>query len=345
MDPAGTASEPLDVMVTGATGFVGFHTTRALCEAGHRVSALVRSTEKARRVLEPAGLSGVTVIRGDITDERSVEEALEGRNAVVHSAAMVSVHARDADAAMRTNVRGAELVLGGAVEQGIERIVHVSSTTALFRPDVRVIDESSPLGNNTRGYGASKIRCERYVRDLQDRGAPIQITYPGSVIGPDDPGLSEAVAGVKGMVENRAVVVTTSGIQFIDVRDIAEAHRLLLERGGRPDLYLMGGHYLTWPDLADTLERVTGERFARFPMPAIVMRLLGRVLDGIDRIVRLEAPVSEESAGYATDWAVADDRHVKDTLALEYRPLEDSLRDTIDWLRDSGQLAPRWLPW
>ena len=335
--PTGT-DRPLTVMITGATGFVGFHAARTLHAAGHRIRALVRNPEKARRAFEPAGLADtdeVDVIRGDITDARSVAEALEGCDAVLHSAAMVSVHSRDADTVAHINLAGTRNVLGCALDRGIQRLVHVSSTTALFRPEAGRVDEHSPLGNATRGYGASKIVCEKYVRALQARGAPIQITYPGSVIGPDDPGLSEAVAGFKAMLESRVVAITTSGIQLIDVRDLTEAHLRLLERGGPPNRFLLGGHYLTWAGLADVLEETTGQPFVRLPMPALGMRLLGELLELLGRFAKVEVPMTAESSRYATAWAVADDRHVKETLGLTYRDVRESLRDMIEWLQES----------
>lgn len=338
--PSGSTTA-LTVLVTGATGFVGFHSARTLHGAGHRVRALVRSPEKARRVFGPVGLadsSDVVFLRGDMTDPRSVAEALEGCDAVLHAAALVSVHARDADAVARTNLAGARNVLGAAVERGIERLVHVSSTTALFRPDARRVDERSPLGDARSGYAASKIRCERYVRDLQTRGARIQTTYPGSVIGPDDPGLSEAIAGIKAILESGLVAITTSGIQLVDVRDVAEAHRRLLERGGPPDRFLMGGHYLTWSELADALDTATGRSLLRIAMPAAGLRLFGALMDVLGRFVPTEVPMTAEAARYATDWAVADDRHLHETLGLAWRDVRQSLHDTIAWLEASGQL-------
>ena len=341
MSDAPESAARLTVLVTGATGFVGFHSAVALGRAGHAVHALVRSPEKAERVLGPTDLAKdgqLTVVRGDITDATSVRRAMEGCDAVLHSAAMVSVHARDADEVSRTNRAGAQNVLGLALEAGIERLLHVSSTTALFRPDARRVDEQSPLGAQDTGYGASKIECEHYVRGLQDAGAPIHITYPATVIGPDDPGLSEGVAGVKAMVENRTVSVTTSGIQLIDARDIGDAQCRLLERGGPPDRFLMGGHYLTWSELADVLEEVTGRSFLRVPVPAAGVRLFGELVDVVTRFVDVELPMSAEASRYATDWAVADDRHVRETLGIAWRDVRESLRDTIAWLERTGHL-------
>ena len=171
-------------MVTGGTGFVGSHTVRALVNAGHSVSLLVRSPQKMQRVFAPFGLENLPYIEGDITDEASVNNALNGCNAVVHSAALVSVHASDSEKVLNNNLLGTRLVLGGAWQRGIRRMVQVSSTTALFRSGVSGVDESSPLGTALSGYGRSKIECEKFVRKLQDQGAPIYTTYPGSIMGP-----------------------------------------------------------------------------------------------------------------------------------------------------------------
>ena len=87
-----------------------------------------------------------------------------------------------------------------------------------------------------------------YVRELQDGGAPIHITYPASVIGPDDPALTEPHQGLITYLAN-TVPVLPSGNQWVDVRDIAEAHRQLLERTLAPGRYTLGGHFVPWTEL------------------------------------------------------------------------------------------------
>lgn len=324
------------VLVTGGTGFVGFHTVRALHAAGHEPRLLVRSLDKMARIYEGHGLGDLDCVRGDITDPASVAKALADCDGVVHAAAMVSIHARDSERVLRNNLRGTQLVLGGAAEQGIPRMVQVSSTTALLRRGLGRIDDEAPLGVAASGYGRSKIECDRYVRSLQEEGAPIQTTYPGSVLGPDDPGRSEAIAGLQIMLDTRMVPATTSGFQLVDVRDLARAHVLLLERGGPPGRYVMGGHFFTWREFAQLLAEVTGERFLQPTVPAFALRLAGRLADGLGRLVSIGLPVSLESATYMTEWARADDRAVLRDLGLRYRDPGSTLRDTIRWMRDAG---------
>ena len=96
------------VMVTGATGFIGYHTTLALLEAGHEVSLLVRNPEKMRRVFGRGVIKHYT--EGDIADSGAVKNALKGCDAAIHVAALVSTHAADEERVYRTNLEGLSLI-------------------------------------------------------------------------------------------------------------------------------------------------------------------------------------------------------------------------------------------
>ncbi len=329
------------VMVTGSTGFVGFHTVMALLEAGHEVCLGVRNPEKMRRIFSPFGVEGLDFVEGQITDEAAVSRALENCEAVVHSAAMVNLDAKQADFVRRTNVRGTELVVGGAVERGIESIVYVSSITALFTPGLERLTEDSPLGSSRNGYGQSKVECEKYVRKLQEQGARIAITYPTSILGPDDPSFTEPNRGLAHFL-NFMFYETSSGYQMIDVRDLADIQVQLLARGssGR---YVVGGHYLPWKELGDLLEEITQQRMVRANSPRWVMKASGLLGDAIKRYVSFDLPMTMEAVTYATDWVVADNAHVEEELGFEFRDLRETLIDTIWWLHEAGHIGRRWV--
>jgi len=231
--------------------------------------------------------------------------------------------------------------LGGAWQRGIRRMIQVSSTTALFRSGVSGVNEVSPLGTALSGYGRSKIECEKFVRDLQGESAPIYTTYPDSIMGPNDPGMSEAMIGLRTFLKTRLLLDTTSGIQIIDVRDLAKAHLGLLERGGPPARYLMGGNYYSWADYAGVMEEVTNQKVRRVRIRPRILKAAGALGDVLSRFVTMELPLSEESVTYATEWAIADDSLIKKTLNLEYLDTAETLRDSIEWLRSSGHLKGR----
>ena len=331
----------MHVFVTGATGFVGFHTVMALLSAGHRVRLGVRNEAKMRALYEPLGIGLTDFSVGEITDEEAIAAALEGVDAVVHTAAMVSLDA-SLEARMRyTNLRGTELVIGGAVARGIRSIVYVSSLASLFDPSAECLNEDSPLATARGGYAKSKAECDQYVRDLIAGGAHVALTYPAGVIGPDDPAMSEGNQAIA-YFYNKTFMHTSSGMQMIDVRELARVHAGLLENNSR-GFYLVSGHYMRYRELGQLFDQVTGKKLRKITMPRWLLRCVGNLVDFINRFYTLDTPITREAVTFATEWVYADDSKVRKELAIEYRPLGDTLRDTVRWMAGSGHIDRRWI--
>jgi dihydroflavonol-4-reductase len=324
------------VLITGGTGFIGYHTALELQAHGHDVRLLVRDPAKAKRLY---GAAAPAHVRGDIADTTAMRRALQGCDGLVHTAAMVSTDLADADKVYNTNVEGTRNAIGQAVALGLEKIVHVSSVTAIFDRRARKLDEHSPPGAAKDAYGRSKVASEEYVRSLQEQGAPIHIVYPATVIGPDDPGLTEPLAGLTGLLHVRAFM--PGGSQWVDVRDIALAHRKLLEQALPPGRYPLGGHFLSWPALGRVLEQLTGRRLPPLPILGVTARSLGRVFDALQPLLNSTLPLSHEAAVYATQWVEMDNRKAERELGLRFRPVEESLADSIRWLYAAGHINAR----
>ena len=326
------------VMITGGTGFIGYHTALALLDAGHDVSLLVRSVDKMLGLYGEDRIKYYT--RGDIVDIDPVRRAMADCDAVIHVAALVSTHASDAQRVYDTNVQGTRNVVGSALELGIGQVIHVSSVTALYNPRATVLDENSPVGNAGSGYGRSKVACEQYVRALQDAGEPVYITYPATVMGPDDPGLTEAHLGMRTYLAN-FVPVMSSGNQYVDARDIAQVHLRLLQDQPPFGRYMLGGHYIPWTELGGLLERVTGRKLHKLPLAGGVMRGVGKLFDRIGPWFNMEVPLTEEAMGYATQWVQMDNSKVERELDFAFRPVEETMQDTIRWLLRAGHISAK----
>ena len=119
------------VLVTGGTGFVGGWTAKAIADAGHSVRFLVRKPARLHTTVATLDVDVSDYTEGDITDGDSVQRALHGCDAVAHSAALVATDPRETHQMLATNLDGAKNVLGGAVELGLDPIIHVSSFTAV----------------------------------------------------------------------------------------------------------------------------------------------------------------------------------------------------------------------
>jgi nucleoside-diphosphate-sugar epimerase len=328
------------VLVTGATGFVGSHTAVALLEAGHEVRCLVRSREKLERVFGEHDLPAPEAVVGDIVDEASVKDALVGVDAVVHTAAVVAMKAYRAQEVLDTNARGVTNVVGGAVEAGIGPIVYVSSTGAIMVPDGPLMTEDAPVQAGKNAYAKSKSDGELYVRRLQADGAPIASTLPTSILGPLDPGLSEANHALRTFA--RDMVLLTSGcFSVIDVRDLAAMHVKLIEREPGPGRFVASAANLTWEEIGDGVDRATGVRVRRVKMGGGLLRRAGRVADVVKRVWDFDFPVTGEGMIYATQFPGADGGRAADALGLVYRDPVETFTDALRWMHAAGHIPAK----
>ena len=337
-----TATLAMRVMMTGGTGFVGSHTVRRYLAAGHSVRLLVRDPAKARRVFEPLGIEfpEADVIAGDITDADSVRRAMEGCDAVFHGAALVDMKRSMAERVLRTNRRGVELVVGGAVARGLPSIVYVSSISIFFRPGAPPLHPEMPIQRGTTAYAQSKAEAEHEIRRFQAEGASIRASYPTGIVGPDDPGLSDNNHAIYTFFKQTGVN-TSSGFQIVDVRDLAELHLKLLELPDGAHRYSAAGPMLPWPDTYRVLEKVTGSRIWRFPLPGPLFRALGSVGDVVKRVYDFNFPLTRDAMEYATQWPGASGERTTRELGVHFRSTEESFRDTVRWLYEAGHLDAR----
>jgi nucleoside-diphosphate-sugar epimerase len=329
--------------VTGGTGFLGCHTTAALVAAGHEARLLVRSRERVAPALEPVGVdpAGVEAVVGDVTDGPGVRAALDGCDAVLHAASVWSLDPRRAAEIRRVNAPGTEAVLGSAAEAGLDPIVHVSSYSALLpRRSQRPLDGDSPVGAPPTPYAASKAASETIARGLQERGAPVAITYPGMVWGPHDPHLGETCRVALQILAGRLPALPPGTLPISDVRDVAAAHAALLVPGAGARRYGVAATSMPVAEMARTTARLAGRRIPVVAVPAWVAaasavagEALGRV--GLDLLPAREAVWLTSQDGPLDGSAAARD------LGLAYRSAEESIGDTVRWLHAAGHLSAR----
>ncbi len=332
----------MKVFVTGASGFVGAHTARALLMRGHDVCLLARNPEQVRTYFNRHGFEDVEIAQGDMRDQAAVREGLRGCDGVVHAAAIVSVDPKRSAEIYRNNVDGIETVLGTACHMGLERVVYVSSMSVLFQPGISYIDESVPLGQPVQAYARSKRDADAHVRQMQAQGMPIQMTYPVGVFGPDDPKLSEANHGLVSFL--KVVPQTATGIQCVDARDLALVHCHLLEHPAQGDFsacrFIVGGHYYKWAEFHRLLSDLTGRQIQNPSLPPGLMRALGSAVDLAGKVIRFQTQISREAMGYVTEWAFADSSRIRSHMGIEFRSGEDTFADTIRWLVAMGHMKP-----
>lgn len=313
----------------------------ALLREGYEVRALVRSVEKLKTVTDLHQIEITDVIVGDVTDQDVVQKALAGCDGVIHTAAMISTLKKDADLVFDTNVNGTKYVIGGAVEAGMKHIIHVSSITAVYDSEQAYLTGDLPTAKpSDSSYGKSKAASEDYVRSLQEKGAPINITYPAAVIGPLDMTCTEPHQGLVVFLRQVALV-TTSGIQHVDVRDVADVLVALIKKNCKGERVTLGGHYYTWLSLAHELEQVTGRYLMKLYAPSKVMKWAGKAGDILVKYGISNGIINSESIKYATSWVCTDDTFFYEKLKMTYRDPRETLQDAVHSLWKFGFLKSK----
>jgi nucleoside-diphosphate-sugar epimerase len=333
----------MKILVTGGTGFVGAHVVATLVDAGNDVRMLVRRAEQVPLSLRPFGVEVDDLVVGDVLDEVAVAKALDGCDAVVHAAAVFSLDPRRTEEVLATNERATELVLGGAVERGLDPVVHVSSTVALVRhggsgPDL-------PLGDMDLAYARSKMASERIARRLQEAGAPVTCVYPGGVLGPHDPYLGTIAEMMVWIASGRQPVFPRGAMHYVDVRDVAAVVAAASEPGKGARRYVVPGWYVDGRQLYGAVSRVTGRRRPHVEPPQSVLRAAARLIDAVNRLLppRLHVPGDPESMELMARSTEFDTSPATDELGVVARPLDDSVRDTLLSLAEDGKLRARHL--
>jgi nucleoside-diphosphate-sugar epimerase len=322
------------ILITGGTGFVGGWTAKAIADAGHSIRFLVRTPAKLETSVAKLGVDVSDFAVADITNRMAVRDALQGCDAVVHSAALVATDPRKTTEMLTTNMQGAQNVLGQAVELGLDPIVHVSSFTALFHPGLETMTADLPVVGGADGYGTSKAQVEIYARGLQDAGAPVNITYPGMVIGPPvGDQFGEAGDGVKAALQMHAIPGRSAAWLIVDVRDLAALHAALLEPGRGPRRYTAGGHRVPATELANLLGQVAETPMVAVPIPDTALRVAGAVLDRAGRFLPFETPFTWAGMQYYTQMPASDDSPSERELGITYRDPRETMADTFEALR------------
>lgn len=322
--------------VTGGTGFVGAAVVRRLVSAGHRVRILARPSS-SRRLL--AGLP-VEIADGDLTDEASLQRCLQGCRLLYHAAAMYTLWARDRRLFYEVNVEGTRRVLRAAAEAGVGRVVYTSTVGALGIPsDGRPGTEDTPVGlaDMVGDYKRSKFLAEEVACDFARRGLPVVIVNPSTPVGPGDIKPTPTGQMIVDFLRGKMWAYLDTGLNLVDVEDVATGHLLAADRGRVGERYILGGRNLTLREIFEILGRIVGMRPPRLKVPAAAILPLAHLSEWIaDRLTGQPPLVAVDAVRMARKRMFFDPGKAVRELGLPQSPVEDALAGAVRWFRANG---------
>lgn len=313
-------------LVTGASGFVGWHVARLLLERGHKVRALVRETSHVPEL-------DVERVVGDLRDADSLKRAVAGCGLVFHVAADYRLWSRKPDDLYRSNVDGTRNMLAAAQSAGVERCVYTSTVGCIGVPPNCIGDESQlvSLDEMAGAYKRSKFLAEQVALEFAGSGMPVVIVNPTAPMGDHDFKPTPTGQIVLDFLNGALPAYIDTGLNIVDVRDVALGHLLACEKGRAGERYILGSENKTLAQILRELASITGRRAPSVELPYFVAYTAGVVTTAWARVtgVAPRAPLEAVRMARKKMWVSYD----KAASELGYRPgpARGALESAVAW--------------
>jgi len=313
-------------LVTGASGFIGWHVARMLVEAGQRVRALVRPGSQVREI-------EVEAVRGDLRDPESLQVAVSGCGLVFHVAADYRLWAAHPEELYDSNLRGTQNLLEAARKAGVERVVYTSTVGCIGVPKDGIGDESSPvsLEDMSGAYKRSKFLAEQAALEFAGSGLPVVIVNPTAPVGDHDVKPTPTGKIVLDFLKGDMPAFIDTGLNLVDVRDAAKGHLLAAEKGRPGERYILGCENLTLAEILRRLARLSGRKAPSVRLPYGVAYAAGLASTAWANVTGSEPRVPLDAVRMAKKKMFVSHEKAKRELAFDPSGVDGALSRAIEW--------------
>jgi dihydroflavonol-4-reductase len=330
----------MKIFLTGATGFVGHHVAKALVAQGADLRLLTRKTSNLKN-LEGIdfGACGGT-FQGDLANPEPIKKAIAGCDAVVHVAADYRLWIPDPQSMYRANVDGTRELLRLAREAGVKRFVYTSSVATMhFRTDGIVINEDTPvsLADMVGHYKRSKCLAEQEALKAAQAGQQVVILNPTTPIGPNDAKPTPTGRIFVDFLNGKFPAYIDTGMNLVDVAEVARAHAVALTKGTPGRTYILGGENLTLKQILDKMSAITGIPSPKVKIPIAVAATYAFFEEWITGRIRGKEPrATLEEVRMGRKKMFASSARAQQELGFRIVPVYEAMRAAIDWFRENG---------
>ncbi|MDE1175377.1 MAG: NAD-dependent epimerase/dehydratase family protein [Edaphobacter sp.] len=322
--------------ITGATGFVGAHVARHYANAGAQLRLLTRKTSRLD------SLQGIDadLVTGDLRQPQDLLSALRGCDALVHVAADYRLWVRDPSEMYAANVDGTRALLRLAREAGVQRVVYTSSVATMgFRTDGTIVNEATPvsLADMIGHYKRSKFLGEQEAIKAAQSGQHVMILNPTTPIGSGDLKPTPTGRIIVDFLNRKFPAYVDTGLNLVDVDEVAKAHVAALDHGTPGERYILGGENLTLKQILDRMSAITGLPSPTMKVPhavAMAFAFFDETITG--RLLGKEPRATIEAVRMGKKMMFASSTKAERELGFHVTPIYNALRSAIDWFVANG---------
>ena len=322
-------------LVTGATGHIGAALVRKLIKEGYSVKALVLEGDN------PEALEGldIDVIFGNICSYTDVAEAITDVSIVYHLAGMIGIYVGQKKILSRVNVDGVKNIIRACLFTGMKKLVYVSSVHAIAElPKEKTIVETLDFdpGKVHGNYAKTKCEATRLVLEACKRGLNATVVHPSGCIGPYEYNLTNMGRLIKDYITRKLPAYIDGAYDFVDVRDVADGIFLAGQKGKTGECYILSGERVTIAQLMEYMEDISKIPKPRLKIPGFIAKIFApfaemhyRIHNRVPLFTIYSVATLHSNCNFSNKKAVR-------YLGYRSRPIRDTLRDTVDWLKKRG---------
>jgi len=325
-------------LITGGSGFIGSAVARAANRRGFKVRVLVRPTSSRRNLVN----LNAEIFEGDMRDETVITRALAGARYLFHVAADYRLWARDPSQIERNNLECTEVVMRAALQQRVERVVYTSSVATLrVNGKTTAANEDSPLTIDEAigAYKRSKVMAERLVeRMVAKENLPAIIVNPSTPIGAHDVRPTPTGRVIVDAARGKIPAFVETGLNLVDVEDVARGHLLALDHGRLGERYILGGHNITLEQLLSEIAGITGRRPPRVKLPWWPLFPIAHAAEAVARLTGKEPLCTVDGLNMSKNRMFFSSAKAERELGYRPGPYLGALRTAVGWFGREGYL-------
>lgn len=327
----------MKILVTGADGFVGSNLVRELLKRNHEITAFIQ------RGQNPVTLEGLPLktCYGDLLDLPSIEAAMQGCDALVHSAAHLGVWPYYSDLQRRVNVDGTRHVMDAALAFKLKKIVFVGTANSYgYGSRQSPGDESRPYnsGKYSLGYMDTKYEAQQLVLSMvKNDGLPAVVVNPTFMFGPYAFKTGAALI-IEKIYHGKLAGFAPGGRNYVAVKDVCVGIANALEMATPGACYLLGNENMSYQEIFEATAEVLGVAPPKMAVPGFAVHLFGLGATGLARLTGRPPQISYRMCRISLDENYYSPAKAIKELNLPQTPIKIAIQDTVDWLRETGMI-------
>ena len=275
----------MKIFITGATGFIGKYLVKRLAKTSHEQVCLVRKTSNTVELQNHKA----QLVYGDVTDRKSLLEGMKGCDWVINLANIYSMWEPDNSIFERVNIEGTRHVMECALETGIAKVAHVSTSAIWGRPATVPFTEETPVGpKRANNYARTKYEGDLIALDLyKNKGLPLVMIYPAAVLGIGDN--KSTGKYILDLLNRRmpALAFPDTILTYVHVQDVADAILMILEKKNNiGEKYLIGNERLSISEINKIVSSLSGVALPKLCLPGPLVKVNALLLTAISRLTK-----------------------------------------------------------